>query len=50
MGEERFPSVPTLHIYPIIFFFSIYLASKANIVGKNFLLDEVVSLETQLDF
>lgn len=50
MGEERFPSVPPIHIYPILFFFSIYLASKASSVGKNFLLDKMVSLEPQLDF
>lgn len=49
MGEERFPSVPTIHIYPILFFL-FFLASKASTVGKNFLLDKMVSLEPQLDF
>lgn len=32
------------------YFFLFYFASKANTVRKNFLLDEVVSLEPQLDF
>lgn len=41
-GQEDF--LPSL-LYPILFFFSIYLTSKANTAGK---ILGVVSLEPQL--
>lgn len=47
-GEERFSSIPTIHTYPV--FFSFLSCSKANIVGKNFLLDEVVLPKPLLRF
>ena len=37
--DKRYPSVPSIHVFPMFFFFPIYLASKAQSVGKKFILD-----------